>query len=324
MTGTPATPPSPSPRRWQPSREAALAAIIVATVVVCSVLYPYSFRSVANFQAVVRNLAVDGILATGMMMLMVSGAFDLSVGAMMSMSGVVTGWLLVSQHWPVPAAIAAGLGVGALGGWLNGFVIARVRVNPLITTLATMGIFQGVAVLVGGPGIGYLPDAYAQLGQTKLLGAEAPVWGLLLLAVVAHYALRHTYFFRLCYYIGSNARAARLSGIDVERVRMVAFTLMGLIAAMAGLSFAARVGAAVSNAGTGAELRVITAVILGGASLTGGRGTILGAMLGVVFMALVNNVLLIAQVSSYWQGIVLGIVLVLAVSLDSLLNPKSD
>jgi ribose transport system permease protein len=296
----------------------------VATIAVCSVLFPYSFRSVANFQAVLRNLAVDGILASGMMLLMIAGVFDLSVGAMMSLAAVVTGWLLVGLHWPVPAAIAAGLGVGALGGWINGFVIARVRVNPLITTLATMGIFQGLAVLLGGPGIGHLPEAFARLGQTKWLGMETPVWGLLGLALLADYALRHTYFFRLCYFVGSNPRAARLSGIDVERVRIVAFTLMGVIAALAGLAFAARVGAAVSNAGTGAELRVITAVILGGASLTGGRGTIVGALLGVVFMALVNNVLLIAQVSSYWQGIVLGVVLVLAVALDSLLHPRTD
>lgn len=317
--------PDPEPKpRWRLSRELALLGLILVTVAVCSVLFPYSFRSAANFQAVLRNLAVDGILATGMMLLLVSGVFDLSVGSMMSMAGVLAGWLMKAHGWPVPAALAAGLAAGALGGCLNGLVIARVRVNPLITTLATMGIFQGIAVLIGGPGISYLPEGFTQLGQTVVLGAQAPVWAMLGLVLAGHYLLTHTRFFRLYYYIGSNGRAARLSGIEVERMQIIAFTLMGVIAAVAGLAFAARVGTAVSNAGAGAELRVITAVILGGASLTGGRGTIWGALLGVIFMALVNNVLIIAQVSSYWQGIVLGVVLVLAVSLDSLLNPKTD
>lgn len=311
-------------RRLLLSRETTLAVIIVLAIAVCSLLFPYSFRSTANLQAVLRNLAVDGILAIGMMILMVGGAFDLSVGSMMSMAGVVTGWLLKVQGCPTPLAVAAGLGLGALGGLLNGLIITKVKVNALITTLATMGIFQGVAILVGGPGINFLPESFTQLGQSEPLGVQAPVWVMFILAAAAHYLLRQTRFFRLYYYIGSNAKAARLSGIEVGRVQMLGFTLMGVIAAVAGMAFAARVGSAVSNAGLGAELRVITAVILGGASLTGGKGTILGAMLGVVFMGLLNNVLIIAQVSSYWQSIVLGIVLVLAVSVDSLLNPKRE
>ena len=122
---------------------------------------------------------------------------------------------------------------------------------------------------------------------------------------------------RQYYYIGSNARAARLSGIEVERMQILGFTMMGLMAGLAGLAFAARVGTAVSSAGAGAELRVITAVILGGASLTGGKGSMPGALLGVAFMALVNNILIITRVSSYWQSIVVGFILVLAVALDS-------
>jgi ribose transport system permease protein len=122
---------------------------------------------------------------------------------------------------------------------------------------------------------------------------------------------------RKFYYIGSNARAARLSGIEVENMQVIAFVMMGVLAAVAGLAFSARVGTAVSSAGAGAELRVITAVILGGASLTGGKGSIPGALLGVAFMALVNNILIITRVSSYWQSIVVGAILVLAVGIDS-------
>lgn len=313
-----------APRRRHFSRELALLGIVLLTIAVCSILYPYSFRSFANFQAVLRNLAVDGILATGMMVLLVAGVFDLSVGSMVSLAGVLTGWLMKSAGWPVSAAIAAGLAVGAVGGLINGIVIAKVKVNALITTLATMGIFQGAAVLIGGPGITLLPESFGKLGQTEFGGVQAPVFLMIALALVAHYLLQHTRFFRLYYYIGSNAKAARLSGINVEKMMILGYLVMGLIAATAGIAFAARVGSAVSNAGLGSELRVITAVILGGASLTGGKGTIAGALLGVVFMALINNVLIIAQVSSYWQGIIMGIVLVLAVSLDSVLNPKRE
>lgn len=316
---------SPPQRRFRRTRrELAMLAIVAAAIGICSILFPYSFRSVANLNAVLRNLAVDGMLAVGMMMLLVGGTFDLSVGAMMSMTGVLAGWLMKQHAWPPAAAVAAALAIAAAGGCLNGFVVARVKVNALIATLASMGIFQGVAVLVGGPGVDFLPDSFTWIGQTEIIGVQLPVWIMLAMAAAGHYLLGHTRLFRQLYYVGSNRKAARLSGIAVERVEIIGFTLMGLIAGVAGVVFAARVGSAVSNAGMGAELRVITAVILGGASLTGGRGTIAGALLGVVFMALVNNVLIIAQVSSYWQGIVLGIVLILAVSLDSALNRRRE
>jgi ribose transport system permease protein len=315
---------SPSHRLGQFSRELGLLAIIVLTVVVFSILYPISFFSLGNLRVILNNLAVDGILATGMMLLLIGGVFDLSIGSMLSLSGVIVGWLLKMQDWPVPLAVAGGLAMAALGGFLNGVLIARVRVNALITTLGTMGIFQGIAILIGGPGITFLPEGFTWLGQTEWLGLQVPVWFMLGLVVLAHYQLAHTRYFRQYYYIGSNRKAAYLSGINVPRMQVLAFTLMGLLAGVAGISFAARVGTAVSNAGVGAELRVIAAVILGGASLTGGRGTSWGALIGVVFMALINNVLIIARVSSYWQGIVLGAILVLAVALDSLFNRSKD
>jgi ribose transport system permease protein len=291
--------------------------VIYLTVIIFSILYPASFFSRDNLRVILNNLAVDGILAIGMMTLMIAGVFDLSVGSMLSMVGVVTGWLLVKQHWPVVPAVAAGLVLAALGGLVNGLLVARAQVNALITTLGTLGIFQGIAILIAGPSIANLPAHFTVLGQTEILGLQLPVWIMLGLAGVAHYLLRHTRSFRQFYYVGSNAKSARLSGINVERIHLLGFTLTGLIAGVAGLAFAARVGTAVSTAGVGIELRVITAVILGGASLSGGKGSVPGALIGVVFMALINNVLIIARISSYWQGIVVGVILVLAVALDS-------
>lgn len=306
------------------SRELALAAATLFVVALYSVLYPISFRSVDNFSAILRNLAFEGILAIGMMLMLVGGVFDLSVGAMASMIGVITGAMMKKAGLPVPVAILMGLVIAALGGFLNGFVVAKVRVNALITTLGTMGIFQGVALLVGGPGITFLPDSFTRFGQFEFLRLQAPVWLLLALALVAHYCLTHTRFFRQYYYIGSNAKAAHLSGMNVERMQMLAFTIMGVLAGIAGITYASRIATASSTVGIGSELQAITAVILGGASLTGGKGTIWGAMIGVFFMGLMKNVLIISRVSSEWQGIILGAVLVLAVAIDSVMNRKKS
>lgn len=312
----------PLARKFVFTRELALAAITLLVVLLYCILYPRSFWSFENFSAILRNLAFEGILALGMMLMLVSGVFDLSVGAMASMIGVITGALMKKAGLPVPVSILAGLAMAALGGFLNGFIVAKVRVNALITTLGTMGIFQGVALLVGGPGITFLPDSFTKFGQSEFLRLQAPVWLLAALALLAHYCLRHTRFFRQYYYIGSNAKAAHLSGIKVERMQMFAFTIMGVLAGVAGITYASRIATASATVGIGSELQAITAVILGGASLTGGKGTIWGAMIGVFFMGLMKNVLIISRVSSEWQGIILGAVLVLAVALDSVMNRK--
>ena len=322
MQTTPVRPPVTG--KYVFSRELALVAVTLFVVALYSVLYPVSFRSFDNFSAILRNLAFEGILALGMMLMLVGGVFDLSVGAMASMIGVITGALMKKAGLPVPVSIMIGLAIAALGGFLNGFVVAKVRVNALITTLGTMGIFQGVALLVGGPGITFLPDSFTKFGQFEFLRLQAPVWLLLGLALVAHYCLAHTRFFRQYYYIGSKTKAAHLSGIKVERMQMLAFTIMGVLAGVAGITYASRIATASSTVGIGSELQAITAVILGGASLTGGKGTIWGAMIGVFFMGLMKNVLIISRVSSEWQGIILGAVLVLAVALDSVMNRKKS
>ncbi len=308
------------------SRELALLALTLLVVVAFSIMYPYTFFSLDNLTAILRNTAFQGTLAIGMMLLMVSGSFDLSVGALASLIGVVTGWLMKHAGWPVPMAVLAGLALAAACGAGNGLIVARLRVNALITTLGTMGIFQGAALIIGGPGITFLPESFSWFGQLAPLGLQTPVWILAALAILFHLLLTHTRFFRQYYYIGANAHAARLSGIHVERMQIVAFMLMGLIAGLAGIVYASRIATATATVGVGAELRAITAVILGGASLAGGKGTIWGAMLGVFFMALIQNVLIILSAKldfrPEWQDIVLGGVLVGAVALDSLMTGR--
>lgn len=304
------------------SRELALLGLTLVIVVIFSIRYPYSFCSWANVNAILRNLAFEGILALGMMLMLISGSFDLSVGAMASMVGVACGWLMKQAGWPVPLAVLAALALAAACGAGNGLIVSKLRVNALITTLGTMGIFQGAALLIGGPGITFLPESFTKFGQAEYLGVQAPVWLLAGLAIVSHVLLTYSRFFRQYYYVGANPHAARLSGIHVERLQIAAFALMGFIAGLAGIVYASRIATATATVGVGAELKAIAAVILGGASLTGGKGTIWGAMLGVFFMALVQNALIISRISSEWQGIVLGAVLVGAVAIDSLMSGR--
>lgn len=297
-------------------RETLLLGLMVALIAFNSVTFPSIFPTLSNFTAILRSLAFDGMMVCGMMMLLVAGTFDLSIGGTFSMAGVIAGWLMKQGGVPVFAAVLLAIAAAALGGWINGLIVARVRVNALIATLGTMGIYRGVAVLLGGPGITFLPESFSRPGQAVILGLQGPVWMMILMAGLFSFLLSRTRYFRQYYYIGNNAVAARLSGIDVPQLQTVAFTIMGSLAGFSGIAFASRVGTSVSISGDGAELRIITAAILGGASLTGGKGTIWGALLGVGFIALLNNALIIASISAYWQSIITGAVLVLAVAMD--------
>ena len=306
------------------SRESILITLMIVLVIINSTLFPRAFPTVANLSAVLRGLAFDGIMVCGMMMLLVAGTFDLSIGSTFSMAGVIAGWLMKAANVPVPLAVAAALAAGIAAGLLNGVVVARVRVNALIATLGTMGIYRGIAVLVGGPGINFLPESFARPGQAVIFGLQGPVWLMIAVALLFSFLLARTTFFRRYYYIGNNIVAARLSGINVARMQMAAFAIMGGLAGLAGVAFASRVGTSVSVAGDGEELRVITAAILGGASLNGGKGTIWGALIGVCFVALINNALIIGSVSSYWQSIITGIVLVAAVAMDRFMKEAQE
>jgi ribose/xylose/arabinose/galactoside ABC-type transport system permease subunit len=293
-----------------------LVAMMIVLVIVNSAVFPTIFPTIGNLTAVLRSLAFDGIMVCGMMLLLVSGTFDLSIGGTFSMAGVIAGWLMKNGEVPVLWAVVIALLAAVAAGLVNGLIVARVRVNALIATLGTMGIYRGIAVLLGGPGITFLPDSFSRPGQAVILGLQGPIWMMAAIAALFSFLLSRTRYFRQYYYIGNNATAARLSGIDVPRMQIAGFAIMGFLAGFSGIAFASRVGTSVSISGDGAELRIITAAILGGASLTGGKGTIWGALVGVGFIALINNALIIASVSAYWQSIITGIVLVVAVGMD--------
>ncbi|MGB0532792.1 MAG: ABC transporter permease, partial [Paracoccaceae bacterium] len=194
---------------------------------------------------------------------------------------------------------------------------------PLIATLGTMSIARGIAlVLTEGFSVSSLPPSFAWIGKTNLGGFPVIVLLTLLLVIFFDLAVRHTRFFRQVYFIGANEKAAMLSGIHVDRVRITLYALTGVLAALAGVLLASRLMSGTPTAGNGIELQVLAAAVIGGASLRGGEGTILGAFLGVVFVALINNTMTMLAVSIYWQMIVIGGVLITAVALDMLIRSK--
>jgi ribose transport system permease protein len=300
------------------NRPLLLIVLNLVLIVFLSLAYPQAFINPATIAAILLDAAQSGILTVGMMILMVSGVFDLSVGAVLALSGIVAGMLVKDMGVPAPLAFLLGVGVGTLCGWLNGIIVTRFRINALITTLAMMNILRGVTQLISPSGVANLPDEFKPFGQTILLGLQSPFWIMLTLVIIAWFAMTRVRFFRQFYYIGSNSKAANLSGIKVDRVTLVGFVLMGTLAGLAGTLLASRLSNAVVLAGVGVELRAITAAVLGGASLAGGVGTIPGAFLAVLFMALIQTSLIIARVPVFWQTIVIGIVLLVAIGLDQI------
>jgi len=290
--------------------------LIAALVIGMTAFRPSTFLTTGNAAVVLLDTAQTGILACGMMVLMISGMFDLSIGGILAFSGIIAGLTVKYLGWPPIPAFLAGCVWGALLGIINGTLVTRFKINALIATLATLSIYRGGLQLVSGAGVTNIGNGYTVFGQTQILGIYSPFWFMAVIVLVFAFLVGRTRYFRQAYYIGGNARAAKLSGINVDRTVFVFFVIMGALAGLAGALLASRLNTAVVLAGNGVELKVITAVVLGGASLSGGSGTILGAFLGVLLMSLLQNAMIIANISPFWQLIVVGVVLLTSVGLD--------
>jgi ribose transport system permease protein len=298
-------------------REMTLLALVVGCAIVFSLVVPH-FGSVANALSIADTLVFDVIITTGMTIALVAGGFDLSVGSVFAASGVVVA-AAMAAGWPVWLSIVVALLVAAGWGLLNGFAITKIGVNPLLTTLATMGMARGfVFILTEGRVVSGLPDSFTGPAQISIGGVSVLVIFAVLTVVVADILLRKSAWLRQLYYIGSNERAARVSGINVERARMGVYLATALLAGLAGILSTAKFSAAIPLMGTGAELKAIAAAVIGGASLYGGEGTVLGGALGLIFLAAIQSVLVLLNVSVYWQGFIAGAVLLVAVSFDVL------
>ncbi len=296
--------------------------LLVGIVAVASVVYPDTFPTFSNLRQIMLNMSIDTIVAVGMMILLISGVFDLSVGSTVAFTACLTSYLMYFYQLPVPVAISVGLLGALLVGLVNGYLIAYQSINPMIQTLAMMGIVRGLALMVSGSGIQGLPYWFDAISQSTLLGIQMPVWYMLLIVLVFTFCFNKIIFFRRYYYIGGNEQAAELSGIRVRRMKMIGFVISALLAGIAGILLASRIGAALPTMGRGLELRVITAAILGGASLSGGYGKIPGALLGSLFMGVIANLMVLTRISGYWQEIILGTILIATLWADQKLQKR--
>ncbi len=298
-------------------REFMIVAIILSAGFIMSFASPI-FLTTSNIKATLLGLSIEGIIAIGMTILLVSGGFDLSVGSTMAISGTLSALLMVNGV-PVIFAVFTGLMLGIFIGAVNGLIISRIGINPFITTLGMMSVVRGALLVVTrAKNIAGLPDSFKVIGQGKIFGIQFPIIIALVLILFGDLLLRKSRFFRQNYYIGGNERAAILSGINVANIKLFNYALTGFLAALAGIIMTSRLGAASVTAGTGLELKVISAVIIGGASLQGGQGTVVGAFLGSLLMAIIVNALTLLGVDIYWNTLVIGATLLVAVMIDTI------
>ena len=298
-------------------REFMILMIIIGAGIIMTVASPI-FLTSGNILANLLGLSIESIVAIGMTVLLVSGGFDMSVGSNVALSGAVAAMCMVNGV-PVVLAVLIGLALGTLIGVLNGFIIAKIGINPFITTLGMMSIVRGfLLVVTQARNIAGLPDSFNIIGQGNILGIQFPIIIALVLIIIGDLLLRKSRFFRQNYYIGGNEKAAVLSGISVTNMKIFNYGLTGFLAALAGLIMTARLGTASVTAGTGLELKVISAVIIGGASLQGGEGTVIGAFLGSLLMSIIVSSLTLLGVDIYWNTLVIGATLLIAVMIDTL------
>ncbi|MES2743398.1 MAG: ribose ABC transporter permease [Pseudomonadota bacterium] len=271
------------------------------------------FLSVSNLVNIARQVSINAIIAVGMTCVILSGGIDLSVGSVMALSGTLTAGLMVAGM-PVPLAIMLGLLVGIAFGVGNGFFIAYAKMPPIIVTLATMGIARGMALLyTGGYPINDLPEWFEFFGRGNVLGVQTPIVLMLAVFAIAYVLLEHTPLGRYIYALGGNEEATRLSGVRVNRYKLLVYGISGLTSAIAGLVLTSRLMSGQPNAGIGFELDAIAAVVMGGTAITGGRGAILGTLIGAILLGVLNNGLNIMGISPYLQNIIKGVIILFAI-----------
>lgn len=306
--------PTKSRLNWQES--AGLLGVYALLLVALSLKSPY-FLSLNNFFNILVAVSTIGLVAVAMTLVIVSGGIDLSVGSIVALTGVCVAQL--SHQMPIGAAVGIALLVGLLVGWFNGLAVTKIGINPLIATLGTLSIARGLAfVFSGGLTQSIDSEGFGFLGRGFVAGVPFQVIVMAVLFGLAAWVMKFTTFGRGIYAVGGNATAARLAGLPVQRLQMTVYILSGACAALGGVFLASQLGAGAPASSSGLELSVIAAVILGGTSLSGGKGTIAGTLLGVLILGTLNNGLTLLNVSSYYQDVARGVVLLLAVGLDQL------
>lgn len=293
--------------------------ILLLMCVLLSLAVGEKFLSASNLISVIRQFSFYGILAIGMLMVIITAGIDISVGSTFALAGVVSCMAITDLGLPVPIGVLLGLLVGVVVGYFNGFCVTVLRLPAMIATLGTQSIARGIAyTITGGYPIASLPDSFKFLGLGYILGIPTPIFLMIVLAILAIVFLNKMVIGRWVYAIGGNEEGARISGVRVGRIKRLVYAISGLTAAISGIAMAARLGVGQSTAGDGYEMDAIAAAVIGGASLSGGSGSVTGAIIGAAIMGVLRNGLVLLNVSAYWQQTVIGAVIILAVALDNL------
>lgn len=288
---------------------------LVLLCIVITIVTP-NFLSVSNITNVFTQVSVNAIIAIGMTFVILTGGIDLSVGSTLAISSAV-GASIVKSTGNVFLAIIVAAVIGIAVGLINGLLVSKGKLQAFIVTLATMTIFRGATlVFTDGTPISKLPEAFVKIGNGKLGFMPIPVIITIIIAIIAVYALSQTRFGRYLYALGGNEDASRLSGINTDKIKTLVYVVSGFASAIAGVIITSRIGSASPNAGTGFELDAIAAVVIGGTSLAGGEGTITGTLIGALIIGVLNNGLKLMNVSPFYQSIVKGLVILIAVLLD--------
>lgn len=295
--------------------------LTLTAMVVCLLVLAPGFRTVDNLINITRNFAFVGIVAMGMLLVMITGGIDLSVGSVWGATAVSTTSML-QAGWPSVVAIPLGLSIALGFGAFNGFCITRFRMPPFVPTLATLSIARGLALVItrGHPIFNYGPDGktFLHIGAGNLLGVPNPVVIFAVIALSVWFFLKKTIWGRYIYAIGGNERAASLTGLRVSQLKMFVYLSSAFLAGLAGIVEASYLSSVTASLATGNELNVIAATVIGGTDLTGGQGTVPGVVIGTVILELLRNGLLLLGVDPYWQSVFVGLVIVVAVLVDNL------
>lgn len=302
---------------WAKSREFTLILIILAVSLFLAIVRFDAFMSWTTFEAIANGMVYDLLMATGLTLVLMVGGIDLSIGSVLALAGVVT-TLMLKHGVPIFLAIPCGLLLAALIGAFNGFFVARARIAPFIVTLAVMSIARGAAlVITSGYYVSGLPEPYLELSRAKFLGIPLPFLITVVFLVIVEILIRYWRPLHQAFYIGMNYEAARLAGMPVRLVIFAVFIVSAITAGMAAVFMTSRLGMGFSGFGMQAEMRAIAAAVIGGASMSGGSGSVIGAALGVVLVALISNGFILLNGSPNWQQAVSGLILLAAVAVDA-------
>ncbi len=288
---------------------------LIVLIVLLAVASP-NFLTAVNLSSVVRQTAVINIMSLGMTLVIISGGIDLSVGAILAMGGLM-GTMAMQAGLPISAGIAIGIATGLFWGGVNGTLVTRLRINPFIVTLGTLGIVRGLTLIISnGLPVHQVPREFSFLGEGTLLGVPFVLWILVGCAVLTHLVLEHTRLGRYTYAIGSNPEAAVFAGVPVKANITAVYAIAGMLTGLAGMIEASRLMTGQPTAGAGYELQAIAAVVIGGGSLHGGEGSVVGTLIGALIMGLLSNGSDLLGISPYLQQAIIGAVIILAVTVD--------